>query len=205
MVLLHPDLGFPLAPAGSVNTLRFRRLDPDQGEPSLAFEQLTHHKCINCPLMRLNAFSDYSLRVLLLLAMQPEHRLTVADLAARLHVRRNHLTKVAHFLAREGWVQANRGKGGGLQLGRPAAEILIGSVVRRAEGADRPAECFEPGGGRCPIAPGCRLSFVLAEAMGAFHAVLDRWTLADLVARPEHMVSLRTVLGLRGPSETRVS
>ena len=41
--------------------------------------------------------------------------------------------------------------------------------------------------------------------MGAFHAVLDRWTLADLVARPEHMVSLRTVLGLRGPSETRVS
>lgn len=131
--------------------------------------------------MRLNAFTDYCLRVLMLLAAQPQRRVTVGAVATSFGINRNHLTKVVHFLGREGWVLTVRGKGGGLSLAQAPGDIVIGEVVRRAEGADRPAECFEPGTPACLLARGCRLRGVLQEATTAFHDVLDGCTLADLV------------------------
>ena len=131
--------------------------------------------------MRLTAFTDYSLRVLIYLATDPDRRSTIADIAQAFAISQNHLTKVAHFLGQQGWVSTVRGKGGGLQLALDPARIGVGEVVRRAEGADHPAECFDRQQNRCRITRICRLSGVLAEATRAFHAALDRHTLADLV------------------------
>lgn len=131
--------------------------------------------------MRLTAFTDYSLRVLIYLAAEPDRRATVAEISAAFDIKANHLTKVVHHLARCGWVATVRGKGGGLVLALPAEQIGIGRVVRDTEGETLPAECFgEAAGGGCVIARSCRLKGVLAEAVDAFHAVLDRYTLADI-------------------------
>ena len=131
--------------------------------------------------MHLTAFTDYSLRVLIYLAADPDRRATIAEIATAFDIKANHLTKVVHFLGQQGWVTTVRGKGGGLQLGQPAEGIVVGAVVRQTEGADRPAECFDRDHDRCRITRACRLKGVLHEAVTAFHAVLDRYTLADLV------------------------
>lgn len=131
--------------------------------------------------MHLTAFTDYSLRVLIFLAADPDRRATIAEIAAAFDIKENHLTKVVHALGQHGWVRTLRGKGGGLELALPPERIGLGAVVRACEGQDRPAECFDREHNRCRITRICRLKGVLSDAVQAFHAVLDRHTLADLV------------------------
>lgn len=140
--------------------------------------------------MRLTAFTDYSLRVLIFLAAEPDRRATVGEICAAFDIKANHLTKVVHHLAKRGWVSTVRGKGGGLTLARPAAQIRIGEVVRDTEGQALPAECFSTEASHCAIVSHCRLKGVLGEAVAAFHAVLDRYTLADITANRQQLVQL---------------
>ena len=140
--------------------------------------------------VRLTSFTDYSLRVLIYLAAQPERRATIAEIATAYGISENHLTKVVHFLGKQGWVATVRGKGGGMGLALPAQDIAIGAVVRAAEGDDLPAECFGRDHTSCTIVRVCRLKGVLREATQAFHAVLDRFTLADLVANSQALSAL---------------
>jgi Rrf2 family nitric oxide-sensitive transcriptional repressor len=147
--------------------------------------------------MKLTQFTDYSLRVLIYLAAQPERRATVAEIASAFGVSEHHLTKVVHFLGKHEWIATARGKGGGLALARPADAISVGRVVRDTEGAAVPAECFDDNAqGRCAIVDVCRLKGVLAEAVHAFYGVLDRYTLADLA---KNRRALTQVLHLARP------
>lgn len=142
--------------------------------------------------MRLTRFTDYSLRVLMAVALRPGQRVTIGELAQALDLPANHLSKVVRFLGQRGWVATTRGKGGGMTLGLPAAAINLGEVVLAAEGPAEPAECFEAGGAaRCNLAPSCRLHGLLAEAADAFHEVLDRHTLQDLMLGGERMHQVR--------------
>lgn len=131
--------------------------------------------------MKLTSFTDYSLRVLIYLAAEPQHRATIAEIAQAFQVSENHLTKVVHFLGKSGWLANVRGKGGGLALAMAPEQVVVGQVVRDTEGPDLPAECFSADGGQCSIAPICQLRAVLGEAVDAFYRVLDGYTLADLV------------------------
>ena len=134
--------------------------------------------------MRLTAFTDYSLRVLIYLAADTGRRATIAEISSAFDISEHHLTKVVHFLGRQGWIATVRGKGGGMALARPAAAIGIGAVVRDTEGAAVPAECFAEEPSHCAILKGCRLKKVLAEAVRAFYDVLDQYTLADISRNP---------------------
>ena len=138
--------------------------------------------------MRLTSFTDYCLRVLMFVATQPEGRATIVDIARGYGISEHHLVKVAHRLGREGLLVNTRGRGGGLALARAPSAINLGEVVRRVERPEFPVEC-EGSGARagCVIAPACRLAGVLEEAMGAFRAVLDRYTLADLVSNRDEL------------------
>ncbi len=141
--------------------------------------------------MKLTAFTDYSLRVLIYLASQPKRRATIAEIAQTFDVSENHLTKVVHGLGKTGWLANVRGKGGGLELAMPPELVGVGRVVRQTEGVSMLAECFGKDPSECSIASICRLRGVLAEAGQAFYEVLDRYTLADLV---ENRQSLAKVL-----------
>jgi len=134
--------------------------------------------------MRLTNFSDYALRVLLFAAARGEELITIEETARAYGISRTHLMKVANQLTRSGYLKAVRGRSGGLALAMRPNKICLGDVVRATEPDFAMVECFSPDN-RCLITPRCRLKGVLKEALGAFMATLDRYTLADLVLRPE--------------------
>jgi Rrf2 family nitric oxide-sensitive transcriptional repressor len=134
--------------------------------------------------MRLTQLSDYSLRVLMYLGARPERLATIQEIAAAYRISENHLMKVVHRLAQHGFVETVRGRGGGLRLKGRADDIRVGAVVRAVEEDFRLVECFGSDG-TCRITDVCRLKRVLNQALGAFLASLDAWTLADLVQKPK--------------------
>lgn len=146
--------------------------------------------------MRLKTFTDYSLRVLMFLATRPERRATIAEIANAFDISESHLMKVAHVLGRARVLANVRGKGGGLELAMLPSAITVGHVVRISEGPPRPAECFDPAG-TCRITRACRLRGVLDDAVQAFYAVLDRYTLEDIT---RNRVTLSIVLKPSRPS-----
>ena len=126
--------------------------------------------------MKLTRYTDYALRVLMHLAAKPDRLSSIGEIARSYGISQNHLMKVVHDLRKEGYVAAVRGRSGGIRLGRPAGEIVVGHVVRHTEEGFDLVDC-----GSCLIARACGLTGVLNEATAAFLAVLDRHTLADLV------------------------
>ena len=143
--------------------------------------------------MKLSTFTDYSLRLLMYLAAEPQRRATIAEVATAFGISEHHLTKVAHGLGRHGWLANVRGHGGGLALAMAPKQIVIGEVVRRTEGGDLPAAYFAPDAEPCALDEACRLRGVLSEALQAFYRVLDRYTLADLVRNPKVLTRLQLI------------
>lgn len=134
--------------------------------------------------MRLSSFSDYSLRVLMYLGVHAGGLVTVGEIAAAYSISGNHLTKVVHQLGRLGYLETVRGKGGGLRLGKAPGEIRLGEVIRQTEVDLALVECFSDSGG-CRIHAACHLPPILDEALAAMFAVLDNYTLADLLQSPQ--------------------
>jgi Rrf2 family transcriptional regulator, nitric oxide-sensitive transcriptional repressor len=136
--------------------------------------------------MRLTTFSDYSLRVLMYLGVHGERSATIGEIAKAYGVSENHLTKVVHHLAQQGYIETVRGKGGGMRLARPPEQIDLGDVLRATEENLALVECFHKATSDCRIDAACVLKGILGRAVHEFFAVLDRHTLADLlVTRPK--------------------
>ena len=138
-------------------------------------------------IVRLSVYSDYSLRVLMQAALRSPERVTVDEVAETFGISRHHLVKVVHDLGRNGYLQTQRGVGGGFTLARPPGEISLGDVVRLGEESDVVIECKDRPSTPCRLLPACRLKGVLDEAAAAFFAVLDGYSLAELVKRPARM------------------
>ncbi|NTX02785.1 Rrf2 family transcriptional regulator [Myxococcus sp. CA051A] len=133
--------------------------------------------------MHLTLHADYSLRVLLYLAARPGRLASTQELADAYGISKHHLVRVVQTLSGEGFVEVKAGRSGGVTLARATKDISVGKVLRAAEPDFELVECFNRETNTCPIAPACGLKGVLAEAREAFLAVLDRYTLADLVGR----------------------
>ncbi|MDD3765212.1 MAG: Rrf2 family transcriptional regulator [Nevskiales bacterium] len=135
--------------------------------------------------MRLTAFTDYGLRILMRLAGAPDQLFTTDGIAKEFGVSRNHLAKVVQDLGRAGLIRTQRGAGGGFRLAVPPQSILLGEVVRQLEQRQALVECFRNDGGSCSLEPVCRLKSRLATARDAFLAELDRTTIAECVYIPD--------------------
>ena len=115
-------------------------------------------------------------------AMHPDQLVRIKDVADAHGISRAHLLKAARHLGQLGYLQNQRGRTGGVKLGRPAEEIRIGEVVRATEGDLELVECFNPETNECPWMGVCKLSGVFRGALNAFFEELDKMTLAELVA-----------------------
>lgn len=124
--------------------------------------------------MQLTQHTDFGLRLLIMLARNDE-AIALPSFAAQQGLSYNHVAKVAQALVHEGFAVSRRGRNGGITLARPAADIRVGDVVRKLERGMRLADCAN-----CALKHDCALSSVLAEALAAFMAVLDRYSLADV-------------------------
>lgn len=130
--------------------------------------------------MRLTEYTDYTLRVLMYCAAHPQRRVTIAELADRHRVSKNHLMKIVNDLARHGVLETTRGRGGGLRLLMHPGDIRVGDVVRHCETDLRLVECFDRSTNTCSLTPSCRLKGVFGAALKAYFAELDAATLADI-------------------------
>ncbi|MBZ9708548.1 Rrf2 family transcriptional regulator [Mesorhizobium sp. ESP7-2] len=134
--------------------------------------------------MRLTAFSDYALRMLMYTASAGGRLITIEEAARTFNVSKTHLNKVANTLTRSGYLKAIRGRSGGLVLGRRPETIRIGDVVRLTEPDFALVECFATGN-KCALTATCKLSGMFGEAIASFQSTLDRYTLADIMLMPK--------------------
>jgi len=125
--------------------------------------------------MQLTRYTDYALRLLIHLVDQGETRISIAEVAAAQDISRAHLMKIANTLAHAGFIEAVRGRSGGIRLARAPAEINLGEVIRLTEPNCKLVDCTG-----CKLARRCKLPGILDKATAAFHAVLNDYTLADL-------------------------
>lgn len=138
--------------------------------------------------MRLTLYTDYSLRVLIFLAAKPKgERSTVTEISESFRISKNHLTKVVHELGKAGFIETVRGRGGGIQLKVSPNLINVGNVVRQTEDDFQLVECFNRESNQCVLAPACQLKGVLQEALHAYLAVLDRYTIEDFVQNKDEI------------------
>lgn len=140
--------------------------------------------------MRLTQHSDYALRALVFLASNPDRLSSIREIAEIYGISENYMVKIIHRLGQGGFIETIRGRNGGLRLGRPADSIRIGDVVRFTEDDCALVSCMQQGNDQkgtppCRLMPDCALRHTLGEALGAFFAVLDSRTLADMVGQEE--------------------
>ncbi len=131
--------------------------------------------------MRLTLWTDYALRTLIYLGAKGGGLATIAEIADSFAISKTHLMKVVNQLAQQGYIETVRGKGGGMRLGRPPAQIGVGAIVRGTEEDLAVMGCLAADG-FCRIEGCCVLRRALREATLAFLQTLDGYTLADLLA-----------------------
>jgi Rrf2 family nitric oxide-sensitive transcriptional repressor len=150
--------------------------------------------------MRMTLQTDYALRMLIYLAIHDPRPSTVHDVAESYGISRNHLLKIVLRLRDMGLVATARGRSGGIHLAVPPEKVNVGEVIR-ALGDEFPVvECMKSGGGACVLSPICRLKGIVREALGAYLAVFDKYTLADLVANRAELASVLGAYKLVGSS-----
>ncbi|WP_335922385.1 Rrf2 family transcriptional regulator [Shewanella algae] len=139
--------------------------------------------------MQLTRYTDFGIRTLMYLAIQPEREtlFRIAEITEVFDLSPNHVSKIVHHLGKLGYLQTIRGKSGGFCLGMAPEKINVGELVRALENSLAPIDCSKP---YCRLTPACQLKGVLAQAVNAYLAVLDRYTLADIVSNQQELRAL---------------
>ncbi|MEZ6094359.1 MAG: Rrf2 family transcriptional regulator [Pirellulaceae bacterium] len=140
--------------------------------------------------MQLTRFTDYSLRLLIYLAVQ--NRLcTVKEVADYYGISRNHLVKATHQLAKLGFIESVKGKGGGIRLNHSPDQLNLRDVVEKVEPGFDLVECLGPNTS-CQIEKTCGLKSIIDGSLSAFLQHLGRYTLADAI-RTVQLVELKKI------------
>lgn len=131
--------------------------------------------------VHLTSQTDYSLRLLMLLGMVAPKKMTISQVATILRIKRNHLTKIVHHLAKNEILHTSRGKSGGISLSEDAPTKTIAELIRISEPNFSLVECLDRGNCACEFAGYCELTGLFTSARTAFFDVLNDKTLADIL------------------------
>jgi Rrf2 family iron-responsive transcriptional regulator len=150
--------------------------------------------------MKLTRQSSYAVRTLMYCAVNEPALSRVADIAKAYSISELFLFKIIKPLVENGLLKTVRGRHGGIQLGRPANEITLLDTIKLTEENFALAECFEGGDVSCPLQNACDLNSALSEALNAFFAVLESYTIADLSDKRRSMRDRLGFLDLGDPA-----
>lgn len=140
--------------------------------------------------MRITKRTNIAVRLLMYCAAHPDRLVTKSEIAEVCNISENHLAQVINQLSQLGYLSTQRGRNGGMELGRPADQIRIGSVFRHVEGDLPIAECFADADNTCPLTDACRLRLALQDAAEVFFASLDEITLDALVCDNDPLLKI---------------
>jgi Rrf2 family transcriptional regulator, iron-responsive regulator len=136
--------------------------------------------------MRLTRQTNYAVRILMFCASNPGLS-RIAQIADFYAISEPFLFKILQALTKAQLIETVRGRSGGIRLARPANTMRLGQVVRLIEENFDLVECFEQGETQCPLVSSCGMSEALKEALDAFFAVLDRYTIGDLTDKQRNI------------------
>jgi Rrf2 family protein len=135
----------------------------------------------------LTAKGKYSLKALAhLAALDSEATTQAGDIAIANDIPKKFLDAILGELRHAGIVQSQKGPGGGYRLARVPSEIRIGHVIRTIDGPLAPIACasrtaYQPCRD-CIDIKGCSVPLMMTRVRDAISDVLDRVTLADMIA-----------------------
>ena len=140
--------------------------------------------------MRVTKRTNIAMRVLMFCAANNDRLVTKAEIARVCNASENHLAQIINHLAQIGYLHTQRGRNGGMMLGRPASDIVIGDIFRALEAPVPLAECFADVDNTCPLTECCKLRSALSQAAEAFYATLDPITLDELVCNNTELLNI---------------
>lgn len=140
--------------------------------------------------MRITKRTNIAIRLLMFCAVNPDRLVTKSEIAERCNTSESHLAQIINRLGQLGFLHTQRGRTGGVTLGRPMADISVGDVFRKLEENVPVAECFADVDNTCPLKAACRLRAALADAVEAFYLRLDGVTLDALVCENEALLDI---------------
>ncbi len=145
--------------------------------------------------MQLTRYTDFGIRTLMYLAIQPdrEELFRISEITEIFELSPNHVSKIVHHLGKLGYLKTIRGKSGGFRLGMSPKDINVGELVRVLENSLAPIDCSKP---YCRLTPSCQLKGVLGDAVAAYLAVLDAYTLYDIVSNRDELKQLLPQLSI---------
>src|SRR5215470_6440128 len=138
--------------------------------------------------MKISKRGEYALRALIDLGIASEMgwpMLQISGLASKEKLPVKFLEQIFTQLKAAGYVVSRRGKFGGYSLGRPMSRIKFGEVIRLIEGPLAPIRCVSQTSYArcsCPDEIHCGLRILMFDVRNAISAILDRYSLADIVA-----------------------
>jgi Rrf2 family transcriptional regulator, iron-sulfur cluster assembly transcription factor len=131
-------------------------------------------------MFRVNRQTDYAIRVVLMLAQQPEGtRLSSSVVGREMLIPTAFLPRIVAQLAQANLVKTFPGRDGGLQLPRPAGQITLKDVVEVMEGPLLLSECML-GEEACPFEGDCRVRCRWTNLQVKILDELNSTTFADL-------------------------
>jgi Rrf2 family nitric oxide-sensitive transcriptional repressor len=132
-------------------------------------------------IMQLTRFTDLGLRVLMYLSQHDRTLpVTIGEIATQFDVPHNHLVKVVNRLGKLGWIEATRGRNGGLRLVPSSMKLPLGRVLLGLEEVTELINCDHP---PCTLQGQCILKGALDAGLRAFYAKMDEYTLSDVCAK----------------------
>lgn len=132
--------------------------------------------------MRLKRQSEIAIGILTVFARNPSTKFSAQQLAQEVGATKDNAYQVLALLVRNGFLSSDRGPGGGVRLARAPSDIKLVDVLLvtqpelESSGEDATA-------GKATGQP--LLDNIVAAASSFFVRLLDRFTVADLVASPE--------------------
>ena len=132
--------------------------------------------------MLISTKGRYALRVMADLARSGgEEYVVLMDIAQRQNISEKYLEGIVAALSRSGFLQTQRGRGGGYRLARCPEEYAVGDILRAAEGSIAPVSCVKSGETECPNADNCLTLPLWKELDRGMNDYLDSITLANLI------------------------
>lgn len=139
-------------------------------------------------MVKVSTKGRYALRMMLDLATnQTGEPVRLRDVARRQKISEKYLEQIAAILNKAGFVRSVRGPQGGYLLQKVPEAYTVGMILRLTEGSLAPVDCVgeDPAGfcaGECQMARACVTRRLWKQLNDAINGVVDRVTLADLLA-----------------------
>jgi len=129
--------------------------------------------------MTFSKTTTYALRILTLMASNPEKMYTSVGLNETLEIPKKYLQRLLTDLTRNGIITSVQGRYGGFILSRNPSKITVANIVEAVEGLNEEVACFF-GFEKCALDKPCSMHNVWTDTHKNIIKLLKKTKLSDL-------------------------